>query len=301
MGIEWRKARVADLDVGLSFQPGVIGDAVLGRHRAMTVWKNLFGHPAFVARIVYDGSRPVGFGASVFVTPEFIRAEELNPQPGINSRLLAAIENGHPVLLNQPEIGVANAATGIDALFLSFVWWSTSNSEEFVEMVMASVQSCVSAHAGYRLRSATVECPTEVIDAMGRHSGDFRILGEFPEAGTTVMRIDKEGVSAVAASVSNLLFQYRAPELALRPGEQQLLEAALEGEVDRELAAKLSLSLTAVKKRWRTIFARVQERKAEIFAGAANDDDATRGSQKRHLVLSYVRQHPEELRPFAWK
>jgi hypothetical protein len=95
------------------------------------------------------------------------------------------------------------------------------------------------------------------------------------------------------------MYRYQAPVLRLRPAEQELLTAALSGKTDAELSSELALSIEATKKRWLSIFARVDQFKAEILSQTGVESDV-RGPQKRHRVLAYIRTHPEELRPFCW-
>ena len=87
--------------------------------------------------------------------------------------------------------------------------------------------------------------------------------------------------------------------LRLRPAEQELLAAALSGQTDAELSADLELTVEATKKRWLSIFERIDQFKREILTQTAVDSDG-RGPQKRHRVVAYIRNHPEELRPFSW-
>jgi hypothetical protein len=95
------------------------------------------------------------------------------------------------------------------------------------------------------------------------------------------------------------MYRYQAPVLRLRPAEQKLLAAALAGKTDAELSGDLDLSIEAIKKRWMSIFARVDQFKPEILSSAEAESEG-RGPQKRHRVVAYVRTHPEELRPFSW-
>src|SRR5262245_27129018 len=95
------------------------------------------------------------------------------------------------------------------------------------------------------------------------------------------------------------MYRYKAPVLRLRPAEQSLLSAALAGKTDAELSAALGVSIEAIKKRWISIFERVEQFKSEILSQTDADSDG-RGPQKRHRVIAYVRTHPEELRPFSW-
>jgi DNA-binding NarL/FixJ family response regulator len=99
--------------------------------------------------------------------------------------------------------------------------------------------------------------------------------------------------------VAAAIYRYRPPSLRLRPAEQELLLAALGGKTDAELSEELGLTLEATKKRWLSIFDRVGQYKPEILSPA--EESEGRGPQKRHRVVAYVRKHPEELRPYAWK
>jgi hypothetical protein len=95
------------------------------------------------------------------------------------------------------------------------------------------------------------------------------------------------------------LYRYRPPVLRLRPAEQALLQAALGGTTDAEVSADLGVSLEAVKKRWLSIFARVDQFLPDLLQTADSTGDG-RGPQKRHRVLAYIRSHPQELRPYSW-
>jgi hypothetical protein len=74
-----------------------------------------------------------------------------------------------------------------------------------------------------------------------------------------------------------------------------LLELALEGADDVFIAKSLFLTLPAIKRRWSSIFAHVSAVRPDL---SPMDGDGTRGIQKRQRILTYVRSHPEELRPF---
>jgi DNA-binding NarL/FixJ family response regulator len=87
--------------------------------------------------------------------------------------------------------------------------------------------------------------------------------------------------------------------LGLRSTDKELLVAALKGATDRELADDLNLTKEAVKRRWKVLFDRLEAVKPEIF-GASVSNNGKRGPQKRHRILAYVRDHPEELRPFKF-
>jgi hypothetical protein len=92
------------------------------------------------------------------------------------------------------------------------------------------------------------------------------------------------------------VFLYREPTLGLTPTEQELLAFALKGYSDEAIADRLSISPAAVKKRWANVFIRFADRQL-LPASSNGKADQTRGPQKRHKVLDFLRGHPEELRP----
>jgi hypothetical protein len=85
----------------------------------------------------------------------------------------------------------------------------------------------------------------------------------------------------------------------LGAAEQELLLSAIDGAIDEEIARRLGLTMRSVKRRWMAVFEQLSRSLPELFPGTVNTELETRGRQKRHLVLAYVRKHPEELRPFC--
>jgi hypothetical protein len=76
------------------------------------------------------------------------------------------------------------------------------------------------------------------------------------------------------------------------------LSAALNGHTDEELSKHLDISLFTVKKVWLEIDRRAALNLPEVFADFRHDGQTQwRGKQKRHRLLSYLHEHPEELRP----
>lgn len=99
------------------------------------------------------------------------------------------------------------------------------------------------------------------------------------------------------------LFIYGLPQFRFSRGEQCLLLSALaDGGTDEELSDNLGISVSAVKQTWRSIYERVATCLPELVLGVSPADVQTsRGKQKRHRVLAYLREHPEELRPVSRK
>ena len=95
-----------------------------------------------------------------------------------------------------------------------------------------------------------------------------------------------------------MIFAYKPPRFYFKPTEQELLLHALIGETDEELAQILCLSPNTLKKRWQSIYARVEAVAPEIFGVTAiRGTEARRGTEKRRNVMEYIRHHLEEVRP----
>ncbi len=109
----------------------------------------------------------------------------------------------------------------------------------------------------------------------------------------------KESVAAMSSSVGAPLFNSSRPLLCLRESDQELLLAALTRGTDEEIGLALGLTRDAVKARWRSTLARIAKVKPDLVAGESNGE--SRGPQKRHRVVAYVREHFEELRCYDWR
>ena len=62
-----------------------------------------------------------------------------------------------------------------------------------------------------------------------------------------------------------------------------------------------SLSLSAVKKAWSSVYDRAAEHLPDSILAVEEEErrNGDRGKQKKQRLLAYLREHPEELRPCA--
>jgi len=301
----WRPIRKADLSYCLEIQPACLGDQIVGRRTALRVWKAFLDDPSFQATVI-ESERPiaghtiVGCGMGVFVTGAFADREIRDPQPGLNSRIIAGVAAEEPILLSRAEIGAGNAGEGLDFVNMYGTWRDgIMNPDQLAEVHALLGTSFVEHFAGYRFNRVLKETIGDSRIALARATGTYRLLAEFPESESALAVVTRESALTAPYSAAATIYRYRPPVLRLRPAEQELLAAALSGKTDAELSADLGLSLEATKKRWLSIFDRVDQFKREILTQTEADSDG-RGPQKRHRVVAYIRNHPEELRPFSW-
>ena len=301
----WRPIIEADLLKCLEIQPACIGDQIVGRSTALRVWKSFLDNPAFLANVIeaerpIAGQRIVACGMGVFVSGAFADQEIANPRAGLNSRIIEGVATGEPIVLSRSEVAEGNAGEGIDFVNMYGTWRDgILNDDQRAEVHALLGTSFVEHFAGYRFNRVLKEAIGDSTIALARATGTYRLIAEFPESESALFVVTRESTLAAPYSVAAKMYRYQAPVLRLRPAEQKLLAAALSGKTDAELSADLGLSIEAIKKRWMSIFDRVDEFKPEILSKSDPDADS-RGPQKRHRVVAYVRSHPEELRPFSW-
>ncbi|MDX2203095.1 MAG: hypothetical protein NW223_10110 [Hyphomicrobiaceae bacterium] len=258
-------------------------------------------------------TRLVGFGLSGFLANAFAEAYIGRPFAHLELTLLDAARRGaaSPALLGPDAIAAANREGGMTLLPL--LWLQTPDTPgdpQARELLDISHHIFLRQHRGYRLAHILKEAPLERAQSFLR--GGFKDCGRIP-AGTRLGFCDRvstrEHVVFVASrpdfetewpgALLDSLFIYNPPLCAFSPAECEVLARAEGGMTDAEIAADLQITPDAVAKRWRSIYARVARHAPYVLR--ADAAAATRGTEKRRHVAAFVREHPEELRPYRWQ
>ena len=311
-----RKMADEDLEECIGVNAAGIGQEIVGRQRALSAWRVLVKNPRFTGVVLESpepiaGHRTVAFAAAVFVSKEFSDCEIFAPKPGLNARIIASIDTGRSVVLTEAELQYGNTYDGLFQAILYSTWKRgilTSEQTAQVEMDFAKIYFQI--FAGYRLERLLFEATDSLDIEHAKATKVWNIISDFADfhagnAGNSWNRdralavIERTGALSVLGSASALFFDYHKPILRFTRGDRELLEAAIEGLTDDELACALHLKKQTVKKRWASVF----DQAASVMPGLLPESDGTinrptRGPQKRHHLLAYVRRHPEELRPF---
>ncbi len=304
--MHWRPIRAEDLKPCLEIEPACIGDALTGRAVALKVWRELLANSAlhgsvFEADPPIGGHRIVGGGIGVFVEPEFADRELAHPQPLLGSRIIASVASGKSVVLDRAGIARGNAGAGLDLVNLFGNWRDNLlDDSQRAEVQTLLGTSFLENLAGFRFNRVIKEAIGRPTIAVAHATGSYQCVAEFPRHESALFVVAPGDARDIPFSVAARMYRFQPPVLQLRPAEQELLAAALDGRTDAELSAELGVSVEAVKKRWISVFGRIEQFKPEILGGT--DAEAKhRGPQKRHRVLAYVRGHREELRPYAYQ
>src|SRR5262252_1357302 len=273
----WRPISESDVSECLNIQPACLGDQIVGRRTAIGVWKSLLDHPSFHANVIESeraiaGHKILACGVGVFVTKGLADRESEDPRSGLNSRSIAGVASGESVVLNRNQIGAGNAGEGLDFVNMYGTWRDgIMNAGQLAEVQALLGSSFVEHFAGYRFNRVLKEAIGHSRIALARATGTYRVVAEFKESQSALAVATRESVLSAPYSVAAKMYRYRPPVLRLRPAEQRLLIAAHAGKTDAELSAELGLSVEAIKKRWLSIFERVDEFKPEILSNTGED------------------------------
>jgi hypothetical protein len=284
------------------------------------VWLRLLGSDATGSALFYadDGPRPpiCCLGFTVIVRDDFIRELKTPPHFWTGPEMIRRIVRGESPFLTSKEIREANSRDGLNLV----CWdnWVRPGYEVHGDLNRSMMSVFIETHRGYlwkELISSQIHSP-EQLGYVFKTGGYFwdpfagaytstltKTPGEIlasPHVLGMTRELDAERGTWSGSWVGNL-FDYHPPNLGLSRGEQRMLSIALPGATDETLAERMNISLSAVKKVWISIYRRVEESLPELVPDSDQMEFpvSVRGREKRRSVLAYLREHPEELRPFS--
>ena len=309
----WRKTRASDLAECLQLHPAKNGAETVGQARAAKAWQQLLEMSHATRSAVVETHRKdrveiIGFGFASFVKKSFAEDEVRNPRPGLNSRIIENIVKENSVIATYAEVRDANTRGDLQQVILDTSWKNGSLTAAQVDEVRVLLgRAYQELFAGYRFSRILSEMVDELDLWHVRGHRYFRVVDRFEDfrranpqtkwnAERLLLEATFDSMHDDPHSVAAGLFRHHVPpQFAFTRGEQELLELALEGADDLSAAKSLFVTLPAIKRRWSNIFARISSIRPDL---CPLDGDGTRGVQKRQRILTHVRSHPEELRPF---
>jgi hypothetical protein len=311
--MSWRPMRPAELEDCLNINPKGLGHEIVGRARALAAWQGLVEARSFQAAVIESdeaikGHRIVGFAASVFVSAAFAERETAEPKPGLNARVIASVITGQPAVLTAKELGYVNAQGALYLIILHPGSMPGGLTRDQCQDVLRQISlATLYFHDGYQVRRILMEATSSTEIEFVKSFSIWNVESTFEDfhrrnprnswnRDRALFSVDfADGLSFVVKGG-----HHREPALRLRASDQELLVAALRVSTDMELSQELGLKLPTLKKRWASVFNRVAIAKPDLLPGLdENPDHQARGRQKRHRLLAYVREHPEELRPYS--
>lgn len=270
------------------------------RHRpkAVTVWEE-----------AQPDAPPLlhAFGTSVFVSDDTYDWLFSSDQPYFAERLHQAWLDGQHLPLDARAIARANAGAGLNVVVPHYVQRHHDLAHPDSRRLMTlGAAAWFFSHGGYNVRRVLWE-------AYGTPSlhylmaGGFRQVRSFapvppgpPDNQPYWCEVDRAHVQPGAFNAMALwTLLPPTPQLRLPLSQQSVALLALQGDTDQRIAARLHISTDAVKQAWRGMVIAVTPHVRELQHSV---DTATaspvRGTERRRVVLEYLRQHMEELRPW---
>lgn len=278
------------------------------------LWERLVDEPSMVTGLMEDlalppGKRIQGWGVTMILPQALVRALELDGQPHsfVARRIYGALNDASFQPMSDRDIGVENARGTLTMMILHFSQRDHDISNPYVHSVIAAANDTFRAfHDGYNLRAIYYESGA-VNDLVASSSGfDARRYSDQDEVAALPLErrpalwglTREQAKSRIPGSPARNCFEHQPPLFRFSASQRRLLWLALFDDSDETLMPLLGVSVHGLKKLWRGIYERVQDRMPEFFGESAGDEEGKRGPEKRRQVLAYVRQRPEELR--AW-
>jgi DNA-binding CsgD family transcriptional regulator len=282
------------------------------------MWRAMLSKGTMKIFLVEDRGRPVGsrvvsFSALVFVTDEFCLEARSTLPPYLSVELARRYLSHHLPVLNREQIARANAGAGLNVV-MCFEGWARDglSPEQVLALREKQSEAFHLTLSGYRVKEILAEQIGEenlqwMLEAGTRLRRDYSdCFGKSdvsePESSQRpgLVGLTKEEAFAHAGSNIAGLFIFTAPRFHFSRSQRVLLQHALMGETCEKLAASLFVSPWTVKKRWHEIYDRVADVDGELLPPpiAYGARASSRGVERRRYLLNYLRQHPEELRPF---
>ncbi len=277
-------------------------------------WRALIRSGSLITAVLEDADsgKPClqGFGVSVFVTDEVLHRCNMPSPRWIGPELVRGCLRGESPILGAKAVREANSNEGLNLV----AWASTlcpqrdgDRAQVQVELMSAFMEE----HRGFRLKEVVSQPIEAIMMEVVLNSGGFlwdTRQGRYVDGHNINLQEVMQRPFALGASRetttrhlswTSTLFQYNQPRIYFRPAEQRLLLAALKGLKDKELSDELGVSLSFVKKTWSSIYYRAVEKLPDLKLDISMGPIRQRGKEKKQRVLSYLREHPEELRPVS--
>lgn len=276
------------------------------------IWQQLVLEERLIVNVFEDldqSSTPaIALEVRAFVTPSFFNSHLAGQQPYAGNRLIEAILAGHDPVLTRAQMKQAHRGEGLYCLMLN----DPIGRTEFTDQELAQVDLAWTLELGnlsyVNLKETALELYGDALLSLAGHCGTL-LRNDFAEFWEThgseigsehrpyIVGMNREEATWNRGSHMAQLFARRWPRLTLTRPQQELLQFAILGQTDQELADSLYISLSAVKKRWTAIYASADAALPGLFPAASFSEDMARGTEKRRYLLNYLREHREELEP----
>jgi hypothetical protein len=235
------------------------------------------------------------FGGISFVEAQYVMKARASTSSTLPNLLFQAAMRGETPFLPPQDVAKQNAAGDLHLVnFLGNIGVVDLTDPELANFYATSNEGFLFLHSGYSYSAMWHEVwrpdHVEELKTQGM-SVDRQVILPNGTVSTLMRLTAEESLAKPYARFSSLFFPPK-PLFRFSAGEQQLIELAILELSDEQAAQEICLSGDAVKKRWRSIYRKVDMVKPELLSGAESS------AMRRRTLLQYLRRHLEELRPY---
>jgi hypothetical protein len=312
--LRFRPTQPADLAECLELSSECLGLDDELRRALPGLWRRILGLPSITTTVMEDlamptGQRIQGWGYSFALPEDWIRQEQLDNRPSafVVRRIYAGILDGSFKLMDDAELGHANAQGRYHYIHFYSQRHKDLNDPYVQSVFNIANEAFRTAASGFNLRAMYFETSAQdapAIVAAGflrrlyANESSLEHLSEQARPAFLSMTREEVRASLPGTSVRHV-FDHHPPLFRFSYSQRRLLWLALFDDSDAHLTERLEISVHGLKKLWRGIYERIEDRMPEFFGDAGGGDEGKRGPEKRRQVLAYVRQRPEEMRPWS--
>ena len=272
-------------------------------------WRVLLENPATLSFVAEDAGRAperrlVGCGQLAFVTDGFVRRARSDTASRVNVQATHPLPDGSWPLLTPLEVARANGGAGLNGLFTR--WTRATLPPDELRLVGRFMHDAgLSQTRGYQFKELLIEAIGEAARDSGLHAGFLQrrsLSGpqdDLPAAKRPfLMGLTREEAHQREGSVMGHYFIHCPPRFGFTARQQEMLRLSLRHPElsDEALAEALGVSVGAAKNWWKLVYERVSKADPDLLPLVAGG--RARGPEKRRRLLQYLREHPEELRPY---
>jgi len=251
-----------------------------------------------LVRLIYIESLPSCeprlLGGISFINPGYADEAHVKGSTLPNVVFRAVLENRTP-FLSPKDIGKINARGELHLMnfFGNFSDLDLSQLE-MANFYEVSNHGYHFFHFGYAYRAlwADVSAAHHVQELQNQGMQILRVLTLPAGHTSTLMCLTRDVAQANPYLRRSGFFFPPKPRFKFSLGEQALLELSMLDIPDDHIVASLHVSTDAIKKRWRSIYAKVDSADPELLTHMNS------GTEQRRALLSYMRMHLEEIRPY---
>jgi DNA-binding NarL/FixJ family response regulator len=290
--MRFRWCRFSDLQACRSLLSPVYGENRQLDAQLPRIWKAWLADRGGAWLVIEDEDAAAtylqGFLAVMFVRPGFAPRAQKRAPPAL--AVYESALSGQSPVLSYKEVRSANTHASLTAVVLHLALRDAMTRRQRHHAMQVASEAIYFSLSGYRIDALL--CDEE---AQGRTS--IGASASTPADGMDGARAPGFLAPSVLQPLS-FLFCARRPKLGFSPAQQLVLNHALLGATDAEIARELGISNDAIKQTWRGIYQRVSCVAPHWFTSDKERGAGTRGAERKRRLLERLRHRLEELRPY---